>query len=120
MVTYIDTDAGLLDLLDDINVYRSMSPMSDIKRPCHTLPTADQNISSCLDANPVTEEGDNDSDDGCTLFDLKRKREMTTTQVNTTSPSGQIFPTPPKKARMAARKRKAGASASNDDDEQPR
>jgi hypothetical protein len=37
-----------------------------------------------------------------------------------TSPGGEIFPAPPKKARMAARKRKAGTSASNDNDKQPR
>lgn len=101
-------------------MYKSMPPMLDIEHPHHTLPTAHQNISSHPDLDPVMEEEDDDSDDGCILSDLKRKRGMATSQVNMTSPGGEIFPAPPKKARMAAWKCKAGASASNDNDEQPR
>jgi hypothetical protein len=63
---------------------------------------AHRNFSSRLDADPVMEEEDNDSDDGCTLCDLKRKRGMTTSKANMTSPGGEIFPAPPKKSRMAA------------------
>jgi hypothetical protein len=44
--------------------------MPDIEHPRHTQPTTHRNISSCPDTDPVTEEEDNDSDDGRTLFDL--------------------------------------------------
>jgi hypothetical protein len=52
--------------------------MPDVERPRHMLLTAHQNISSHPDADLVIEEEDNDSDDGRTLCDLKRKRGMTT------------------------------------------
>jgi hypothetical protein len=38
------------------------------------LSTAHQNISSHPDLDPVMEEEDDDSDDGCILSDLKRKK----------------------------------------------
>jgi hypothetical protein len=66
--------------------------MPDIERPRHTLPTTRQNIFSHLDADPVTEEEDNASDDGHTLSDLKRKRGI--------RHGDEIFPAPPKNARM--------------------
>jgi hypothetical protein len=94
--------------------------MPDIECPRHTLLTAHWNIFSHPDADPVMEEEDNNSDDGHTLSDLKRKRGMTTSQGTTTSHGDEIFPAPPKKARMATQKCRAGASTGKDNDEQPR
>jgi hypothetical protein len=94
--------------------------MPGIERPNHTLPTAHRSTSSHPKTDPVTEEEDEDSDDGCTLFDLKRKRGVSTSQKGISSPGGEIFPAPPKKPRMAARKCKATASADdNDNDKHP-
>lgn len=91
--------------------------MLGIEHPNHTLPTAHRSFSSRPKIDPVTEEEDEDSDDGCTLSDLKRKRGVSTSQKGTSSLRGEIFPAPPKKPRMAARKCKATASVDDDDND---
>lgn len=65
-------------------------------------------------------EEDEESNDDCTLAELQRKKAMSTSQEGVSSPCGQLFPSPPKKPRVAARKRKSAAIAGSRDDDQAR
>jgi hypothetical protein len=61
-------------LQDDINVYRSMPPMTDIERPSHLMP------STCplsIAATSEEEEGDETNDDR-TLSEVIKGKSMKT------------------------------------------
>jgi hypothetical protein len=73
--------------------------MPDIDHPSHLRPSAHQRIVSRPDLDLVDEE-DERTDDDHTLVELKRKRGASTCQEGVSSPSGEIFPTPPKKPRV--------------------
>jgi hypothetical protein len=97
---------------DDVNVYKSMSPMPDIDRPSHTLLSAHQPPKiSWTSCDPVSEEEDEGTDDDCILVEvIRRKKKTSTARGGASSPSGGLFTSHPKEARVTTRKCKARAS----------
>lgn len=93
-----------------MNIYRSMPPLPEIKCPGHLKPKAHRpdSISHPIH-DPVSGEEDGEFDDECTLVELQSEKGTSTSKEGSSSLSlgSMLFPSPPKKSRLAARKQKS-------------
>jgi hypothetical protein len=95
--------------------------MPDIERPSNLKPRAHQPpVISRPTHDPVSEEEDEETDDGRTLGELQRKKGTSTSQESPSFTGSELFPSPPRKSWATARKWKSSAIASSSDGDQPR
>jgi hypothetical protein len=95
--------------------------MLDIDRSSHTLSSAHRPPKISRPSHDlVSEEEEEGTDNDCTLAEVIRSKKTSATQEGASSPGGDLFPSHPKEARVAARKRKTSASPRVNDDGTPR
>jgi hypothetical protein len=95
--------------------------MPNIDRPSYTLPSTHRPPKTSRPSHgPVSEEEDEGTYDDRTLVEVIKSKKMSTSQEGASSPGGGLFPSHPKKGRVAARKCKTGASPGMNDDGTPR